>query len=82
MSDGDFREDLRRRIAVARGDQEADLVIENGRVLSVFTGELLEADVAVAGRHVAGVGSYRGRESFDATGLILLPGFIDGHMHL
>jgi adenine deaminase len=51
-------------------------------VLSVFTGELLDADVAVAGEHVAGIGSYEGRETFDAAGLILLPGFIDGHMHL
>lgn len=74
--------DLRHRLAVARGDEPADLVISGGRVLSVFTGELLEADVAVAEEHVAGVGRYEGRETVDAAGLILLPGFIDGHMHL
>ena len=52
-------------------------------MLSVFTGELLQADVAIAGGHVAGVGAYEaGREAVDASGLILLPGFIDGHMHL
>jgi adenine deaminase len=78
-----FREKLRRRLAVARGDQPADLLIRGGRVLSVFTGEFLEADVAVAGEHVAGVGLYEdGEETVDASGLFLLPGFIDGHMHI
>ena len=83
MTDEAFRADLAHRLAVARGDQPADLVITGGRVLSVFTGELLEADIAVAGQYVAGVGpGYQGTEAFDARGLILLPGFIDGHMHL
>jgi adenine deaminase len=76
-------EDLANRLAVARGDRPADLVLAGGRVLSVFTGELLEADVAVAGEHVAAVGpGYEGAETYDATGLILMPGFIDGHMHI
>jgi adenine deaminase len=75
--------DLVRRIAVARGDEPADLVLSGGRVMSVFTGELLEADVAIVGQHVAGVGAgYDGTERLDVSGLILLPGFIDGHMHL
>jgi adenine deaminase len=83
MGDSPFAGDLIRRLAVARGDEPADIVIKGARVLSVFTGELLEADVAVAGEHVAGVGpGYQGRETFDARGLILLPGFIDGHMHI
>jgi adenine deaminase len=78
-----FERDLARRLAVARGEHPADLVINGGRVLSVFTGELLDADIAVAGQYVAAVGpGYEGKETFDATGLILLPGFIDGHMHL
>ena len=75
--------DLARRIAIARGDEPADVVLRGGRVLSVFTGELLDADVAIAGEHVAGVGAgYDGREIVDVSGLTLLPGFIDGHMHL
>ncbi len=77
-----FQAELARRLSVARGDEPADLVLAGGHVLSVFTGELLEADVAIAGERVAGVGHYEGREAVDASGLILLPGFIDGHMHL
>jgi adenine deaminase len=75
--------DLARRLAVARGDEPADLVLQGGRVLSVFTGELLDADVAICDEHVAGVArGYEGKTTADVTGLILLPGFIDGHMHL
>jgi adenine deaminase len=75
--------DLSRRLAVARGDRPADLLLRGGRVLSVFTGELLEADVAICDDHVAGVGDgYEGDEVVDVEGLILLPGFVDGHMHL
>ncbi|MFB3737451.1 MAG: adenine deaminase [Candidatus Velamenicoccus archaeovorus] len=75
-------EDLAHRVAVARGDEPADLVLVGGRVLSVFTGELLETDVAIAGEHVAGLGRYEGRDTVDVSELILLPGFIDGHMHI
>ena len=75
--------DLARRLAVARGDEPADVVLTGGRVLSVFTGELLEADVAIAGRHVAGVGpGYDGIDRIDVSDLMLLPGFVEGHMHL
>ena len=74
--------ELARRIAVARGDEPADLVLKGGHVFSVFTGELLEADLAIAGEHVAGLGRYAGRQEVDVSGLILLPGFIDAHMHL
>ena len=75
--------DLARRLAVARGDEPADLVLRGARVLSVFTGELLETDVAICGEHVAGVGEgYEGQRVEDLSGSILLPGFIDGHMHL
>ena len=78
-----MQSDLVRRIAVARGDEPADVVLSGGRVLSVFTGEFLEADVAIVGQHVAGVGpGYEGTERLDVSDLILLPGFIDGHMHL
>jgi adenine deaminase len=75
--------DLARRLAVARGDEPADVVLSGAQVLSVFTGELLDADVAISGEHVAGVGTgYEGRTRVDLSGQILIPGLIDGHMHL
>ncbi len=73
---------LARRIAVARGDEPADLVVRGGRVLSVFTREWLDVDVAVCDGFVAGLGSYEGREVLDAAGRYVVPGFIDAHMHL
>ena len=75
-------EGLARRIAVARGDEPADLVIRAGRVLSVFTREWLDADVAIVDGFVAGVGRYDGGETLDASGRFVVPGFIDAHMHL
>jgi adenine deaminase len=74
--------DLARRLAVARGDEPADLVVRGGRVLSVFTREWLETDVAIAEGYVAGLGDYKGAEEVDATGRFVVPGFIDAHMHL
>jgi adenine deaminase len=73
---------LSRRLAVARGDEPADLVVRGGRVLSVFTREWLEVDVAVVDGVVAGLGDYEGRETVDAAGRWVVPGFVDSHMHL
>lgn len=73
---------VRRRIAVARGDEPADLVLKGGRVLSVFTGEVFEADVAICGEHIAGLGSYHGPAETDVRGHVLVPGLLDAHMHL
>jgi len=74
--------DLARRLAVARGDEPADLVVRGGRVFSVFTREWLETDVAVVDGHVAGLGEYEGAEELDAAGRFVVPGFVDAHMHL
>src|SRR5256714_4113836 len=74
--------DLTRRRAVARGADPADLVVRGGRVLSVFTREWLDVDVAVVDGWIAGLGEYDGREVVDASGRHVVPGFIDAHMHL
>src|SRR5919205_2823429 len=74
--------DLSRRLAVARGDAPADLVIRGGRVLSVFTREWLDADVAICDGLIAGLGDYAGREALDASGRFVVPGFVDAHLHL
>jgi adenine deaminase len=74
--------DLARRLAVARGDEPADVVVSGGRVFSVFTREWLQTGVAVADGFVAGLGDYEGRETLDASDRYVVPGFIDAHMHL
>ncbi len=73
---------LERRLAVARGDERADLVIRGGRVLSTFTREWLDGDVAIVDGVVAGIGEYDGVETVDASGRYVVPGFIDAHVHL
>ena len=73
---------LARRLAVARGDEPADLVVRGGRVLSVFTREWLEVDVAIVDGMIAGLGAYEGEETVDADGRFVVPGLIDSHMHL
>jgi adenine deaminase len=73
---------LSRRLAVARGDEPADLVIRGGRVFSVFTREWLETSVAIVDGYVAGLGDYEGTETLDAAGRYVVPGFVDAHMHL
>jgi adenine deaminase len=73
---------LRRRLAVARGDEPADLVVRGGRVFSVFTKEWLDHDIAIADGAVAGLGDYDGAETLDVSGKYVVPGFIDAHMHL
>ena len=74
--------DLSRRLAVARGDEPADVVVRGGRVLSVFTREWLDADIAIADGWIAGLGEYEGSEVVDASGRYVVPGFLDAHMHL
>src|SRR5919109_5389891 len=74
--------DLSRLLAVARGDEPADLVIRGGRVFSVFTREWLEGGLAIADGYVAGLGDYEGAETLDASGRYVVPGFVDAHVHL
>ncbi len=74
--------DLARRLAVARGSEPADLVLRGGRVLSVFTREWLECDVALCDGFVAGLGSYEGVDVMDVDGAYVAPGLIDAHLHL
>jgi len=75
--------DLKRLLAVARGDAPADLLFRNARVVNVFTGEVEETNVAVAEGRIAGLGDYtEAKRVVDLAGRYLAPGFIDGHVHL
>ena len=70
-------------IAVARGDAPADLLFTNARIVNTFTGEVEEANVAVTGGRIAGVGDYTdGQDVVDLGGRYLAPGLIDGHVHI
>lgn len=71
----------RRRLEVARGQAAADLVLTGGRVANVYTGEWLAQDVALFDGVVVGLGDYPGPR-LDVAGRHILPGFIDGHLHL
>lgn len=75
-------EQAQRLLAVARGEVPAATVLRGARVLNVFTGEFLTQDVAIEGDRIAGLGNYEGHEVIDLSGRYLVPGFIDGHMHL
>lgn len=71
-----------RIIAVAAGREKADLVLKNAKYLNVFSNEFLCGDIAVANGLIAGVGKYDGRTEIDVSGKLVLPGFIDAHIHL
>ncbi|UCF31954.1 MAG: adenine deaminase [bacterium] len=75
-------ENLARLLAVARGDEKADLVLKNGKVINIFTGEIQKADVAIAGDVIAGLGHYGGEEEIDLAGSYVSPGFIESHFHI
>ncbi len=66
----------------ALGKQKADKVFCNARVVNVFTGEILKADIAVCGDTIVGVGDYKGETEIDLGGKIVIPGLIDAHLHL
>ena len=71
-----------RLIAVAAGREKADLVLKNAKYLNVFSNEFLCGDIAVANGLIAGVGKYNGKTEIDVSGKLVLPGFIDAHIHL
>ena len=74
---------LQRRIAQGRGAEPADLVLKGGRVFDLISGTLEPGDVAICGDTIVGVfADYTGRREVDCSGQILVPGFIDTHLHI
>jgi adenine deaminase len=73
---------LEERIRVATGEGEADLLIKNGKVVDVFSGQIESKDVAIFGGMIIGFGDYQAREVVDVRGDFLCPGLIDGHVHI
>jgi len=75
--------DLEERIAQGLGDSPADIVLRGGRVFDLVTGEMIAGDVAICDDIIVGIGAqYEGREVIDVSGLTLVPGFIDTHLHI
>ena len=74
--------DLKSLIRHARGDDPADVLLRNGRVVNVFSGQIDHTSVALAGDFIVGLGDYRARTEFDLGGAFVAPGFIDAHVHI
>ena len=74
---------LETRIAQGRGDEPADLVLKGGIVWDMVTGAKIPGDVAICGDRIVGIGAdYDGKRAVDVTGKLLVPGFIDTHLHI
>ncbi|GAB1380786.1 adenine deaminase [Pararhodobacter aggregans] len=74
---------LETRIAQGRGDEPADLVLKGGVVWDMVTGAKIPGDVAICGDRFVGIGAeYAGKREVDVSGKLLVPGFIDTHLHI
>lgn len=69
-------------IRAARGNLPADLLLKNGRVVNVFTGEIEETSIAISGSRIVGLGDYAAAKVTDLNGAYVCPGFIDAHVHI
>ena len=83
MNDKESIDLLHQRIKAARRQIASELVLKKGRVVNVFSGEILQRDVAIHQGVIVGVGEdYTGEQEVDVQGLFIAPGLIDGHMHV
>ncbi|MDH7596148.1 MAG: adenine deaminase [Methanothrix sp.] len=69
-------------IAAARGELEADLLLEGGELVNVFSGEIYRADISIYGGHVAGFDCSSVTRVISVEDMLIAPGFIDAHVHL
>lgn len=76
------KELFRHQIEVAAKRKKAALVIKHAKVMDVFNQEWIDTDVAVENGQIVGIGEYEGEQELDAAGQMLVPGFIDGHVHI
>ncbi|MBC7713213.1 MAG: adenine deaminase [Rhizobacter sp.] len=83
------REELKKVLAVARGEMAPDLIIKNVKILDLINGDTFESAIAIAGKTIAGIGleyldatAPKALEYIDAGGATAVPGFIDGHLHI
>ncbi len=69
-------------IDAAAGRTKADIVLKNASYVNVYTGRTDKGDIAIVGDRIVGVGKYEGIKEYDVEGLTVLPGYIDGHVHI
>lgn len=74
--------ELSARIQASAKQIPAELVIKNAKVVNVFTRKIVETDIAVTQGIVVGLGNYTGQKEIDAKGQYVVPGLIDGHVHI
>lgn len=74
--------DISALIKVARGEEPAELLLKNGRVVNVFSGEIEETSIATMQSGIVGLGDYPAQRVFDLEGHYVAPGLIDAHVHI
>ena len=75
-------EKYRQYSRISRGLEKADLVLKDGKIINVFTEEIIRGDIAIQDGLIVGIGSFEGKEERDLGGKYVCPGFIDSHLHL
>jgi adenine deaminase len=73
---------IQQKLAIARGDQPAELLFKNAKLVNVLSGEIHPANVAVDDGRVIGFGDYKAKKTIDLKGAYLAPSLIDGHFHV
>jgi adenine deaminase len=73
---------VQQKLAIARGEQRAELLFKNARIVNVFSGEIHKANVAVEDGRIIGFGDYKAKRVIDLKGAYLAPSLIDGHFHV
>src|SRR3954468_6037987 len=73
---------LSQKLSIARGEQSAELLFKNAKLVNVLSGEIHPANIAVDDGRVVGIGDYEGRRVIDLKGSFLAPSLIDGHFHV
>ena len=69
-------------IPYARGDKPVDLLLTHAKIINVFSGEIVEGSIAIAGGWIVGIGDYQAGQIRDVSGRFVAPGFIDPHVHI
>lgn len=73
---------VQQKLSVARGEQPAELLFKNAKLVNVLSGEIHPANIAVEDGRIIGLGDYRARKTIDLHGAYLAPSLIDGHFHI